>query len=70
VRRAKKEPFRNRERKRIDEQFYNDLVNKAGTNERTASAFLLAVRIDGKQVFGPSFSGGIGNPHQPSLISL
>jgi hypothetical protein len=32
VRRAEKEPFGNRERKRIDEQFYVDLVTKADMN--------------------------------------
>ena len=48
-------------RKRVDTKIYSDLVNKAGMNEWTASAFLEAVRIGGAEVFGLSFSWGFAH---------
>ena len=58
----------NTERKRVDNQFYSDLAAKSGMSEWTASAFLAAVRTGGAEVFGLSFSWGIENPLQFSLI--
>ena len=49
------------ERKRVDEQFYSDLVTKANMSEWTASDFLAAVRIGGAEVFGLSFSWGFAH---------
>lgn len=49
------------ERKRVDKQFYSDLVTKACMNEWAASAFLAAVRIGGAEVFGLSFSWGFAH---------
>ena len=49
------------ERKRVDEQFYSDLVTIANMSEWTASAFLAAVRIGGAEVFGLSFSWGFAH---------
>ena len=49
------------ERKKVDENFYNDLVNKAGMKKWCASAFLAAVWIGGKEEFGLSFSWGFAN---------
>lgn len=45
-----------KERKEADEEFYDNLVNKAGMKEWCASAFLAAVRIGGRENFGLSFS--------------
>ena len=44
------------ERERVDVKFYSDLVTKAGMKKWRASAFLIAVRIGGKEEFGLSFS--------------
>ena len=49
------------ERKRVDEQFYSDLVTKAGMKEWCASAFRVAVRIGGSERFGLSFSWGFAH---------
>ena len=49
------------ERKRVDEQFYEDLVNKAGMKKWCASAFRVAVRIGGSERFGLSFSWGFAH---------
>ncbi|RJQ72297.1 MAG: hypothetical protein C4519_18595 [Desulfobacteraceae bacterium] len=50
------EPGNDIERQRVDLNFYNDLVSKAGMRKFLASAFLEAVRIGGKEEFGLSFS--------------
>jgi len=49
------------ERKRVDVNFYSDLVTKAGMREWCASAFLAAVKIGGKEEFGLSFSWGFAH---------
>jgi len=49
------------ERKRVDEQFYSDLVNKADMKKWAASAFLAAVRIGGAEIFSRSFSWGFAH---------
>lgn len=46
------------ERERVDKQFYQDLVEKAGMKKWQASAFLAAVRVGGVEDFGLSFSWG------------
>ena len=46
------------ERKATDEQFYEDLVSRAGMKKWCAEAFLAAVRIGGAEAFGLSFSWG------------
>ena len=55
------EPGNDIERKRVDEQFHNDLVAKANMPKWCASAFLAAVRIGGAEVFGLSFSWGFAH---------
>ena len=50
-----------KERQRVDNQFYHDLVNKAGMNKWIASTFLRAVRIGGKENLGLSFSWGFAH---------
>ena len=49
------------ERKRVDEQFYSDLMNKAGMKKWAASAFLAGVRIGGAEIFRRSFSWGFAH---------
>jgi hypothetical protein len=50
------EPGNREERKRVDLEFYDNLVQKAGMKEWCASAFLAAVRVGGSERFGLSFS--------------
>jgi hypothetical protein len=50
------EPGNREERKRVDLEFYDNLVQKAGMKEWCASAFLAAVRVGGSEIFGLSFS--------------
>lgn len=50
------EPGNTDERKRVDREFYENLVHRAGMKKWCASAFLAAVRIGGAEVFGLSFS--------------
>jgi len=49
------------ERKRVDKEFYKDLVAQAHLKEWCASAFLAAVRVGGAEVFGLSFSWGFAH---------
>ena len=49
------------ERKRVDKQFYRDLVTKAHMKKWCASSFLAAVRVGGAEVFGLSFSWGFAH---------
>ena len=49
------------ERKRVDRQFYRNLVTKAHMKQWCASAFLAAVRIGGTETFGLSFSWGFAH---------
>ena len=52
------EPGNAEERERVDRQFHNDLVTKAGMKKWQAAAFLTAVRVGGVEDFGLSFSWG------------
>ncbi len=58
------EPGNSEERKRVDLEFYDNLVKKAGMKEWCASAFLAAVRIGGNEVFGLSFSWAFAHKKQ------
>ena len=49
------------ERERVDKNFYNDLVIKAGMRKWLASVFLSAVQIGGAKEFGLSFSWGFAH---------
>lgn len=49
------------ERKRVDLEFYSNLVTKAGMIKWMASVFLAGVRIGGKEAFGLSFSWGFAH---------
>ena len=49
------------ERTWVDEQFYSDLLNKAGMKKWAASAFFAAVRVGGAEEFGLSFSWGFAH---------
>jgi hypothetical protein len=44
------------ERKQADDNFYNNLITKAGMKKWRAAAFLSAVQIGGTEEFGLSFS--------------
>lgn len=50
------EPGNDAERKAADEQFHQDLVEKAGMKPWMAAAFLAGVRMGGAEEFGLSFS--------------
>jgi hypothetical protein len=50
------EPGNSEERERVDLEFFDNLVKKAGMKKWCASAFLAAVRIGGVETFGLSFS--------------
>ena len=56
------------ERKRVDAEFYENLIKRAGMKKWCASAFLAAVRIGGAEVFGLPFSWAFarekGRPQQ------
>jgi len=58
------EPGNGEERKRVDREFYENLVNKAGMKKWCASAFLAAVRIGGAEVFGLPFSWAFAHKKQ------
>ena len=49
------------ERKQADDNFYNNLVTRAGMKEWCAKAFLAAVQIGGAEEFGLSFSWGFAH---------
>ena len=49
------------EREQVDNNFYNDLVTKAGMRKWLASVFLSAVRIGGAEELGLSFSWGFAH---------
>ena len=55
------EPGNKKERKRVDKQFYRDLVTKAHMKKWCASAFLVAVRVGGVEAFRLSFSWGFAH---------
>ena len=55
------EPGNEMERKRVDNQFLDDLVTKAGMRKWCANAFYAAVRAGGAETFGLSFSWGFAN---------
>jgi hypothetical protein len=46
----------NAERKAADEQFFHDLIKKAGMRRWLAAAFMAGVRLGGAEQFGLSFS--------------
>ena len=46
------------ERKRVDTQFYKDLINKTGMKKWMARIFLFGVRTGGVESLGLSFSWG------------
>jgi len=48
------------ERKRVDEKFYNDLINEAGMNKYVAKLFYVGVRLGGAEFMGTSFSWTFG----------
>ena len=49
------------ERKKVDKQFYQDLIIKAYMKKWCAFIFLIGVRIGGTEMFGLSFSWGFAN---------
>jgi len=49
------------ERKQADDNFYNNLVTKAGMKKWCAHAFLSGVRLSGPEEFGLSFSWGFAH---------
>ena len=51
-------PSNDIERKRVDDNFYSDLIINAGMKKWCAAAFLAAVRLGGAEEFGLSFSWG------------
>ena len=55
------DPGNTKERKRVDVNFYNDLVNKAGMHTWAARVFLAAVRVGGAEKWGLSFSWGFAH---------
>lgn len=50
------EPGNRAERKQVDENFFNDLMEKAGMHKWAATAFLAAVRVGGAEALGLSFT--------------
>jgi len=47
------------ERKQADDNFYNNLITRAGMKKWCAAAFLAAVRLGGAEEFGFSFFMGV-----------
>jgi hypothetical protein len=58
------DPGNAEERKRVDREFCENLVNKAGMKKWCASAFLAAVRLGGVEVFGFPFSWAFAHKAQ------
>ena len=50
------DPGNDIERKQADDNFYNNLVTKAGMKKWCAAAFLAGVRIGGAEEFGLSLA--------------
>ncbi|MBU0464095.1 MAG: hypothetical protein KKD21_11200 [Proteobacteria bacterium] len=55
------DPGNDIERKQADDNFYSDLITKAGMKKWCAAAFLAAVRLGGTEEFGFSFSWGFAH---------
>jgi len=55
------DPGNDFERKQADDNFYSDLITRAGMKKWCAAAFLSAVQIGGAEEFGLSFSWGFAH---------
>ena len=55
------DPGNDIERKQTDDNFYNNLITRAGMKKWCAAAFLTGVRTGGAEEFGLSFSWGFAH---------